>query len=92
MLSGTAHSIWAFSDEKNHIALANHIAEDMGKPTNSLEDLIQLLKNTTGKTLATYTFIETASETHRFKFAPVIEGEFFFLHVFHFSFMICFRL
>lgn len=76
MLSGTAETLWAFSDQNNHVALANHIAEDLGKPTNSLEDLIQFLKTTPGETLVPYIFIKQSME-NRFKFAPVIESMFF---------------
>lgn len=73
-LSGTAFTPWALSDEKNHIALANSIAEDLGKPTNSLDALTHFLTTTPGKTLAPSVFLTASAKTHKFKFAPVIES------------------
>lgn len=73
-MSGTANSKWAFSDEKDHVALANHIAEELGKPTNSLDDLIDFLKTIPAEKLAQYIFLDASLETNQFKFAPVIES------------------
>lgn len=83
-MSGTANSRWAYSDEKDHVALANRIAEDLGKPTNSIDDLVELLKTTPGDTLKTSLFLETSMKTTRFKFAPIIESVPFLMFVYFF--------
>lgn len=43
-MSGTADSMWAMSGDKNHTDLAYQMANDLGKPQKTLEDLIKFLK------------------------------------------------
>ncbi|XP_031621275.1 acetylcholinesterase 1-like [Contarinia nasturtii] len=73
IMSGTAQSPWALSNEKNHISVANHIAEELGNTTNSMDELIDFLKSAPADKLASYIYLDDFIAINRFKFAPVIE-------------------
>lgn len=76
LLSGTAEHYWAFSQLPNHLSLAFQIAEHLGKPQQSLNELIRFFKSVPANSIAQF-----ASTDHLFRrttipiFAPVIERE-----------------
>lgn len=73
-MSGTAESTWAMSDEKDHVSIANYMAENMETPKNSLDDLISFLKTAPAEKLSEH-FHDVILDNFRIKFAPIIESE-----------------
>lgn len=76
LLSGTAENFWAFAGVKNHVSLAYQIAEDLGEPKKSLDELIKLLKSVPADRIVQYgSTIKLYRRTSIPVFAPIIESK-----------------
>lgn len=74
-MSGTAENIWAMSDEKNHVNIAHEIAERLHEPTDSLEQLVELLKRAPSRDVVnSVSYFDIFFGMMRLKFTPIIES------------------
>lgn len=75
-MSGSVDDFWAMYKENDHLALAYKIAKDIGKPINSLEELIEVLKVAPANKLSEYS-VTTGflRRTFTTEFAPLVESE-----------------
>lgn len=75
LLSGSAENFWAFSEKNDHTDLAYKIANDLGKPKHSFEDLVVFLKTVPAEDIIGYgTIYPRLRRTTRFMLSPVIES------------------
>lgn len=70
-------SSWAISDEKNHISYAYQMAEDLGEPKNSIEELVEFLQSVPPEKIVRYgSSMAGFHRTLDFRYAPIIESMF----------------
>lgn len=77
VMSGTSMNFWAQCDENKIITLAYKIAEDLGGPKESPQDLIEFFKTVPSEKIVVYAIEKTSHRTISKDFAPIIESEFF---------------
>lgn len=77
LLSGAIDNHSALSEEKHHLKRAHQIAKELGEPKNSVEDLVEFLKNVSANELSQFSTIQVASNTlFMVAFGPIIESAF----------------
>lgn len=75
VLSGSAESPWGFANQNDHLPFAYKIAQDLGKPQDSLQGLIEFFKSVPADAIVKYgdpssLFTRTPVTT----WAPIIES------------------
>lgn len=73
-LSGSFYNYWAMSEENNHLKLAYKIAEDLGEPATSFEDLVKVLHSVPAKQLNVYSSVNSTRGRLEITFTPVVES------------------
>lgn len=74
-MSGSAFVPWAFSWYNDHVSNAYKIAEDLGQPKDSIDDLIEFLQSISAEKLIKYgSAMPGFVRTLRFPYAPVKES------------------
>lgn len=78
-MSGSIGNYWAFSEDDHHIKHAFRIAEQLGKPRNSIEQLIAFFKTVPAHQLNQQHFYDSSVDSllSSMKFGPVIERKSF---------------
>lgn len=75
LLSGTIDSIWGFSNNIDHITVAQKITKDLGRPVDSLQGLIEFFKSVPAEAIVNYSYpLPMFSKTPVITWAPIIES------------------
>lgn len=82
LMSGTIHNYFALSEENNQLKRAFEIAEELGEPKTSVEQLIAFLKNAPLKKLVNYSVCNPSNGLLFCEFLPVIESMVWHLNVY----------
>lgn len=73
-MSGSTENLWAMSHAENHLKLAYNMAEDLNKTINSIDELINFLKEVPIEHIQWY-FLIFKNDIFLTRFAPVIESK-----------------
>lgn len=86
-MSGSALNYWAISQEKHHLVQAHKMAEELGEPKKTFEELVEFLKTVPAEEFNKIATI-TADSGARYKspqFAPIVESVHLKSHFFFFN-------
>lgn len=73
-MSGSPDNLWALSDKDNYLPTAYKIANDLGEPKKSFEELVEFLKSVPAARFAEFDVSEEGRILNP-KFRPIVESE-----------------
>lgn len=74
-MSGTTENLWAMFEGKDHSERAHKIANDLGQPKESLDELIAFLQTAPADKLTAYSTIDTVDNLFTIPFGPMVESK-----------------
>lgn len=74
LMSGTVDVAWAMNSKSDHLAMAFKIADDLGQPKHSIDELVELLKAAPANKIAKYGAKGFTERTMNYVMAPIIES------------------
>lgn len=74
-MSGVVSNYWALSESADHLELAYKIANDLGEPKTTYEELVEFFKFAPAEKLIEYSTAVKYSPLLQIVFNPVIESE-----------------
>lgn len=79
-MSGSANNYWSLFEE-DHLKLAHNIAEELGEPKESNEELVEFFKTVSAEKIRDYARLELLGQSlFSISFAPIVESTYFVLN------------
>lgn len=73
-MSGSVENLWAFSNESDHLKGAFQVAERLGKPKNTYDELVEFFKMVPPENLHQFTMVPEDDSLSVIRFGPTIES------------------